>query len=66
MVNHINHIRAVAGVDHIGIGGDYNGVSDLPVGLQDVSGYPLLFAALAQDTRVTWTDQELAKVRNIL
>merc|ERR1711963_1314754 len=40
VVKHINHIRRVAGVNHVGIGGDYNGVPWTPVGLEDVSKYP--------------------------
>ena len=59
VVTHIEHVRAVAGVDHIGIGGDYDGTEDLPVGLEDVSGYPRLFAALADRG---WSDQDLAKL----
>ena len=39
-VHHIEHIRSVAGVEHIGIGGDFNGVEEFPEGLQDVSQYP--------------------------
>ena len=39
-VRHIEHIRSVAGVEHIGIGGDFNGVEEFPEGLQDVSQYP--------------------------
>ena len=49
VVKHINHIRGVAGVDSVGIGADYNGVNKLPVGLEDVSGYPELFSALIED-----------------
>ena len=49
VVAHINHIRSVAGVDSVGIGGDYNGVKSFPVGLEDVSGYPRVFAALIRD-----------------
>ena len=49
VVAHINHIRSVAGVDSIGIGGDYNGVKSFPRGLEDVSGYPRVFAALIKD-----------------
>ena len=45
----INHIRSVAGVDSVGIGGDYNGVKSFPLGLEDVSGYPRVFAALIRD-----------------
>ena len=39
-MHHIEHIRSVAGVEHIGIGGDFNGVEEFPEGLQDVSQYP--------------------------
>ena len=40
VVAHVEHAREVAGIDHIGIGGDYDGTADLPVGLEDVSSYP--------------------------
>lgn len=65
VVTHVEHLREVAGVDHIGIGGDYDGVPDLPTGLEDVSGYPRLFAALAERG---WSDEDLAKLagRNVL
>ncbi|MDZ7758198.1 dipeptidase [Rhodohalobacter sp.] len=46
VADHIDHIRDQVGVDHIGIGGDYDGVSSLPTGLEDVSTYPDLFAEL--------------------
>ncbi|MFC6094454.1 dipeptidase [Saccharothrix lopnurensis] len=46
VVAHLEHAREVAGVDHIGLGGDYDGVPAQPEGLADVSGYPDLFAAL--------------------
>ena len=59
VVTHIQHVREVAGVDHIGIGGDYDGTDDLPLGLDDVSGYPRLFAALAD---LGWSDQDLTKL----
>jgi membrane dipeptidase len=59
VVAHIEHMRNVAGVDHVGIGGDYDGTDDLPLGLEDVSGYPRLFAALAERG---WSDQDLAKL----
>jgi len=48
MADHIDHIRQVAGIDHIGIGGDYDGMATGPEGMEDVSGYPLLFAELAR------------------
>jgi membrane dipeptidase len=59
VVGHIEHVRDVAGVDHVGIGGDYDGTEDLPIGLEDVSGYPRLFAALANHG---WSDQDLTKL----
>jgi membrane dipeptidase len=48
MADHIDHIRAVAGIDHIGLGGDYDGMDFGPQGMEDVSGYPALFAELAR------------------
>lgn len=48
MADHIDHIKAVAGIDHIGIGGDYDGMAIGPVGMEDASGYPNLFVELAQ------------------
>jgi len=65
VVRHINHIRKVAGVDHVGIGGDYNGIDLVPVGLEDVSKYPELFAALIEDGEFEWTDEDLAKVAGV-
>nr|WP_298724596.1 dipeptidase [uncultured Steroidobacter sp.] len=56
VADHIEHIRKVAGVRHIGLGGDYDGNSTWPVGLEDVSGYPLLFAELI---RRGWSDEDL-------
>ncbi|MFI6595069.1 dipeptidase [Nonomuraea sp. NPDC050536] len=65
VVAHVEHLREVAGVDHVGIGGDYDGCSGLPTGLEDVSGYPRLFEALSERG---WSDKELAKLagRNVL
>lgn len=57
VVDHIEHLREVAGVEHVGIGGDYDGVPSLPVGLEDVSRYPHLLAALAERG---WSDADLA------
>ena len=48
MADHIDRVRDLAGVDHIGIGGDYDGMPSGPVGMEDVSGYPALFAELAR------------------
>ena len=65
VVAHIEHVREVAGIDHVGIGGDYMGGEAMPEGLEDVSGYPRLFAALADRG---WSDADLAKLagQNIL
>ncbi len=65
VVAHCEHIRDVAGIDHIGLGGDYDGVTELPDGLEDVTGYPRLLEALAARG---WSDGDLAKLtnRNIL
>jgi membrane dipeptidase len=46
VADHVEHIRDVAGIDHVGIGGDFDGTSELPDGLGDVSCYPALFAEL--------------------
>ena len=46
VVEHLEHVRAVAGIEHVGIGGDFDGTSELPVGLEDVGSYPRLFDAL--------------------
>lgn len=62
VVDHINHIRLVAGVEHVGIGGDYCGIDRTPVGLEDVSHYPEVFAALVEDGTFEWTDEELGMV----
>ncbi|MFF1816655.1 dipeptidase [Kribbella sp. NPDC058245] len=59
VVQHVEHVREVAGIDHVGIGGDYDGVPETPVDLPDVSSYPLLFEALAERK---WSDQDLEKL----
>ncbi|GAA4788190.1 dipeptidase [Streptomyces sanyensis] len=59
VADHLDHMRAVAGVDHIGIGGDYDGTAFTPAGLDDVSGYPNLVAELL---RRGWSEVDLAKL----
>ncbi len=59
LVAHIEHVRDVAGIDHVGIGSDYYGMPDGPVGLEDVSGFPRLFAALICHG---WSDEDLTKL----
>jgi membrane dipeptidase len=56
VADHIEHIRDVAGIEHVGIGGDYDGNSMWPEGLSDVSMYPNLFAELI---RRGWKDRDL-------
>ncbi|MEX2110467.1 MAG: dipeptidase [Gemmatimonadaceae bacterium] len=59
VADHIEHIRRVAGADHVGIGGDFDGISETVQGLEDVSTYPALFAELA---RRGWSDTDLKKL----
>jgi membrane dipeptidase len=65
VADHIEHIRRVAGADHVGIGGDFDGISETVQGLEDVSTYPALFAELV---RRGWSDTDLRKLagENIL
>ncbi|XP_055595539.1 uncharacterized protein LOC129746102 [Uranotaenia lowii] len=64
-VAHINHIRQIAGIEHVGLGAGYDGINLTPEGLEDVSGYPRLFAELLAEG---WTGEELEKLagRNLL
>ncbi|MEP9402612.1 dipeptidase [Sphingomonas sp. VNH70] len=58
MADHVEHVARIAGKAHVGIGGDYDGISGTgPEGMQGVDGYPLLFAELA---RRGWSDADLA------
>ncbi len=57
VADHVEHAREVAGVPHLGLGGDFDGVEKLPIGLEDVSTYPALLAELADRG---WSDPELA------
>ncbi len=59
VADHIDHVARVAGHDHVGLGGDYDGIPDLPVGLETVAAYPALLAELA---RRGWSDADLAKL----
>ena len=59
MVAHLEHVREVAGIEHVGLGGDYDGVPLTPVGLEDVSGYPRLLEALR--TR-HWSEDDLRRL----
>lgn len=59
VADHIEHVRSVAGIDHVGIGGDYDGTTTLPVGLEDVSRYPALFAELLDRG---WSEPDLVQL----
>ena len=59
VADHIDHVRRVAGPDHVGIGGDFDGITETPVGLEDVSTYPALFAELS---RRGWSEADLRKL----
>ena len=59
VADHIEHIRKTASVNNIGIGGDFDGITDVIVGLEDVSTYPALFAELS---RRGWTEADLRKL----
>ena len=59
VADHIEYIRDVAGIDHVGIGGDFDGITSTPVGLEDVSTYPALLAELSLRG---WSEAELRKV----
>jgi membrane dipeptidase len=62
VADHIDHAARVAGHDHVGIGGDYDGIPDLPRGLETVATYPALFAELA---RRGWSDADLKKLAGL-
>ena len=59
VADHIEHVRQIAGVDHVGIGSDFDGITENVVGLEDVSKFPALIAELA---RRGWSDADLAKL----
>lgn len=59
VADHIEHVRDVAGIDHVGLGGDFDGIPFAPEGLEGVDGYPNLFAELL---RRGWSDADLARL----
>ena len=65
VANHVDHIRKVAGIDHIGIGGDFDGITSVPQGLEDVSTYPALTAELLKRG---YSDTDIKKIlgQNVL
>jgi membrane dipeptidase len=62
VADHIEHIRAVAGVDHVGLGSDFDGITEVPVGLEDVSKFPDLVAELL---RRGWSPADVRKVAGL-
>ena len=58
VANHMDHVRRVAGADHIGIGGDFDGIEAVPAGLENVSTYPALTAELL---RRGWPEEDVRK-----
>ncbi|WP_282949500.1 MULTISPECIES: dipeptidase [unclassified Sphingopyxis] len=65
VADHIDHIKTTIGVDHIGLGGDYDGMDSAPVGMEDVSGYPALFTELAK-RGYSQADLEKVAIGNML
>jgi membrane dipeptidase len=59
VADHIDHLRDVAGIDHVGIGSDFDGGEPLPEGLTDVSGFPALLAELL---RRGYSDDDVRKI----
>src|SRR5882762_2743913 len=62
VADHIEHIRDVAGVDAVGLGSDFDGITEVPVGLEDVSKFPDLLAELL---RRGWNEQDIRKVAGL-
>ncbi len=62
VADHIDHIRSVAGVDHVGLGSDFDGITEVPVGLEDVAKFPDLIAELL---RRGWSEQDVRKVAGL-
>ncbi|CAL1692473.1 hypothetical protein MMB232_02640 [Brevundimonas subvibrioides] len=59
VVAHIQHVRNVAGIDHVGLGGDFDGVTSLPDGITGVDAYPAILATLMQ---AGWTEADIRKL----
>ncbi len=62
VADHIEHIRAVAGIDAVGLGSDFDGITEVPVGLEDMSKFPDLIAELL---RRGWSEQDVKKVAGL-
>ncbi len=62
VADHVEHVRRVAGIDHVGIGSDFDGIESVPLGLESVADYPNLFAELM---RRGWSDEDLGKLAGL-
>ena len=62
VADHIDHIRKIAGIDHVGLGSDFDGISSVPTGLEDVGKYPDLIAELL---RRRWTEADVKKLAGL-
>jgi membrane dipeptidase len=62
VADHLDHIVEVAGIDHVGLGSDFDGIGSLPEGLEDVSGYPVL---LAEMLGRGWSRDDIAKLAGL-
>ena len=62
VADHVEHARRIAGIDHVGIGSDFDGITSVPLGLESVGDYPNLFAELL---RRGWTDEEIKKLAGL-
>jgi membrane dipeptidase len=65
VADHVEHVREVAGLEHVGLGGDFDGCDPMPEGLSDVTGYPALIAELLDRG---WSEAEVGALtcRNAL
>ncbi len=59
VVAHIQHVREVAGIDHVGLGGDFDGITSTPMGVEGVDAYPRILAALIA---AGWSDEDIRKL----
>jgi membrane dipeptidase len=62
VADHVEHVRQVAGIDHVGIGSDFDGIETVPLGLESVADFPNLFAELM---RRGWSDEDLGKLAGL-
>jgi membrane dipeptidase len=62
VADHVEHVRQVAGIDHVGIGSDFDGITAVPLGLEGVDDFPVLLAELL---RRGWSDQDVQKLAGL-